>query len=293
MYNLLRKSIIILIAGLGLLFFHGCSTVEPNLLLEQIPQISIEEIFPKEREILLFIDTNENFSLINNVLSQVFEDQDIRDYLESSEKVFIATSRDVQNGFDIIIEGDFPKWKIDFGLFFSKDWKKSKKQGYKTWKNSTGIELYIDSSGRVIVSTYDISKILEKIKLNKLKRPTESIVLIIPELSSELLKELSNGFIKDGVDRLTVTLEKEDFEYLLEAKLGLGSENKAKSFSRLLNIFFKIAAGYSSPEMLNIIENLTITPKSSTIILENIVLTEKDIIDLLYNLIFKVEEADK
>lgn len=292
MYNLFRKSII-LIAGFGLLFLSGCTTVIPEKI-EPAKPLVLSSIFSKDREALLYLNLPENDLLIQDLLDSLSIKGAAADLVSSSNDLFLGFNKDFTTGFDAIITGNYTKWKIDLGLFFSLDWKKITEDGVSYWHHKDGINLYIDSNDLIIISSLNMVFLVNHIQNAILDSPTDSIVLLMPHIDDAFTKKISKGFIKGGVEDLELVLNKIETDYSFVGTLGFESKGKAKGFSLLLKMFLKLMLSGSEDEILKGFgKELEITSENNLVIIDNISINEKYLSDFINNIIFLEGDADK
>ncbi len=292
MYNLFRKSIII-IAGLGLLFLSGCTTIPQSELVEK-DSLTLHDIFPEDRETLIYFELKENLNLIHSVLESFPLNATALKLINSSNELFLGFNENVSSGFDAIIKGDFSKWKAELGLFFSFDWKKVNVEGTKYWLNRDGLKIYFESDNVIIVSTFEIVSLINSSVNSFLDPPADSILLVMPEVDDDFTKKLSNGFIKGGIINISIALDKEDAEYNMTGTLGLESERKARGFRLLMKMFLKLMlSGSTDANIVAIGQNLEIKSVDNLVIVENVNLNEIFLTDFINNIILLDGDADK
>lgn len=292
MYNLFRKSII-LIAGLGLLFLSGCTTISRPSIVEK-DSLTLHNIFPEDRDTLIYFELNDNLNLIHSVLESIPVNGTTLNLINSSNELFLGFNGDISSGFDAIIKGAFSKWKAELGLFLSFDWKKVKVGGIKYWLNKEGLKIYFESDNVIIVSTFDIVTLINSSQNSFLDPPAESILLLMPKVDDELTKKLSNGFIKGGISNISISLDKENTDYNMIGTLGFESERKAKGFRLLMKMFLKfILSGSTDKNIVKIRQDLKITSVDNLVIVENIDLNEIFLTNFINNIILLDGDADK
>ncbi len=292
MYNLYRKGII-LIAGLGLLLLSGCTTVPGSDVVER-ESLTLYNIFPAQRETLIYFELNDNLNLIHSVLDSFPINSVALDLINSSSELYLGFNQDVSSGFDAIIKGKFSKWKAELGLFFSFDWKKVKDRGTKYWLSRDGLKIYFESDNVIIVSTFNIIPLINSSGNSFLDPPTESILLVIPKVDDGFTKKLSNGFIKGGIKNISITLDKVDADYKMTGTLGLESESKARGFRLLMTMFLKLMLSSSVDEnVVKIGQNLEITSVKDSVIVKNINLNEIFLTDFINKIILIDGDTDK
>lgn len=293
MHYLFRKGIKIL-AGLGLLFLYNCATINIETPQQENQGVNISTLFPKERKSLIYLNGKDNTVLIKNLTTAINLDEQALTIIEKSREVYLAFDQDISLGMDAVINGDYSKRKYEFGLFFSLDWKKVSKDGRSYWINKKGMKLYFNGNEQIIMSNFDIIPIIKNLEHSVLEPPVGSIVLILPNMNDEQNMTLSNGFIKGGINSLSIYLNKVDNIYEFNGILSLESNSKAKSFTRLINIFLKILLSASNDDdIVRISEEFKIKAENSDVLVDNITLKEDFLIELINKIIFYGREADK
>lgn len=293
MRNLFGKSVK-LIAGISLLFLYNCTTLIPSGDGVERASSSLDSIFSENMKTLLYFNSQENITLIESISHFMDLDERTISIVNKSRDVYIAFPGDISGGMNVVVTGDFSKWKAELGLFFSFDWKKIKGDGYKIWINEDGLSLYFIGDEIIIISSFNIEPIITILEENYLDPPTDSILLVLPNMDEEQNKNLSNGFIKGGINNMSVSLNLEDSQYRINCILGLDSVGKARALSRLVKIFLKISLSVSTnADIVKIADEFEIKSENSTVLVENISLSEKIIVDFINNIIFLDREADK
>lgn len=236
----------------------------------------------------------DNTSLITYFLQQLELNKRVEEIVIDSRALYLGMASSIEEGFELVVEGEFNRNSLGFGLFLSFDWKKVKSESGNYWIHRDGIKLSLDHYGKLIISTGNIEPLIDRVNGYNILDPQESIYIGIKELDPLKLKELTNGFIKTGIDEVDITLDRSEEEYQMLCRIWTLTESKAKAFSRLLNLFFRLMSKTSTNEdLLEIVQNMDIQTEDNTVIMNNITLNEKIIIDFINNVIFIEGEADK
>ncbi len=295
MYYLSRKSIRLTVAGVILLLFFSCTTTLglEELSVEQEP-LSLETMFPKDSNNLVYVNSRENVEIIDSLLNRYLVDSVTRSIVLESHEIFLAVENDFNDGFDLLLNGDISKSKMEFGMFLSISWRKVNDNGYRYWVNRDGIKIFFINDNTIIVSNKDIKDLINKnIHYHSYLSPKSSVLLIKPKLTSSEIKTLSRGFIKGGLNNITISLDKITEEYELIAEIGV-KDGKAKGFSQLLKLFFKIGLSNSdNSEVSKIASTLEIKVEDDSVIVDNIVLDHIKIVELLNSLLVMSGDTDK
>lgn len=294
MHNFLRKSIVIISAGLFLLFLYTCKTTSSTGSDDYVGDtMNMELFFPENRDAVIYLESSENMFLVESIINSFMLKGSAEKTIKNSRNIFIATGFDRLDGFDIILEGDYSRFTMELGLFFSFDWKKVHSGDHEIWESSDGIKLSFIDSGYIAISTSELSDILDSLSKYNIETPEDSLLVLLPALDKETVKKLSSGFIKGGVESLSLALNAESENYTLNASIGV-TEGKAKAFSRLINIFLKLAfSGSLDPNIVKAGNEFKIEAENSTVLISNIVLNQKKVVELLNNILVIKGEADK
>jgi hypothetical protein len=291
MYNIFRKGLILLIL---LIIVLGCKTTGDVSSPKEIVEYQIEDIFPNDRDLFLYLDIPKNWDLIS-LLSTDLElgKQEIK-ILEKSSKVFIGSGWKAEDGIDIYIDGDFSKKSFEFLLFLSLDWKKVQINKTRVWKSKNGLYLNIIDDNTILLSNRE-SRFLESNPLNYLIIPPgDSLYGLIPQMDNNILKELTKGFIKQGVQSIEVGANQLDGIYGVTGKLGFESNGKAKGFSLLLRLFLRgFLDKHEEEYIVEISRNLEYYIAENYILIDKINISEEKVIEILKKLIKNNGDADK
>ncbi|MGL1893310.1 MAG: hypothetical protein OCD02_16865 [Spirochaetaceae bacterium] len=293
MYNLLRKSIKFIVAGLGLLFLFGCTTIEPVPFSKETDSSTLDTIFSEDRDTVVYVNTRENEFILNSLLDSLAVEGMARETITDSSEIFLAFSEDFTLGFEVIVKGEFSKWKSDLGLFLSSKWKKGKRDGNVFWVGEDGIELFFVDNTTLIMSSFNISPLITIVKNSYLESPNDSLTFKLLKVTDEKLKSMSNGFLRGGVNGISVSLKNDSFIYEVETTIGVDTEKKANAFSRLVKLFLKLALTFSNDEEVSKLgSELEVIASGSSVIIKNIHLTDKKIVELINSVIFIDKDVD-
>lgn len=293
MRNLFRKSLRI-IAGFGLLFLYNCATVTPSPSLVEKESCSLGDIFSKDMKTLVYLNRDENTTLIKSLSKSMGLDNNALSIINKSRELYIGLPEDVSEGMEVVVSGTFSKWKLEVGLFLSLDWKKIGRGGYTYWISKEGMSLYFVGDEHIILSSFGIIPLIKIFENSSLDPPTESILLLLPDMTSEQNSVLSRGFIKDGINDISISLDRISDKYELTGTLWLESGSKARGFSYLINIFLKLALSQSKDsEIVKISKEYEIEAINNTVLVRNITLNNKIIVDFVNSIIFIDGDTDK
>lgn len=295
MYNLFRKSIILLTAGLSLLFLFSCETTAAfqDITAEKEP-LTIETLFSPERNTLIYLNSGDNRDLLNSLSDRVKLDSFTKKTLLNSQEIFLAANRDIGEGFDLLLKGDLSRSKMEFGLFLSFSWRKLNDNGYRYWISKDGVKLYFVDDNTILVTTFDMVDLIDRnVGFHSYIAPDNSLLLLMPRLAKEDVETLTMGFIKGGLDSFNLSMNKSDNLYNLTMRVGV-LDGKAKAFSHLIKLFAKsILSKSKDPQVKQIGSKMVIDVEDNSVVLDDVVLKEGKIVELLNNLLVINREADK
>lgn len=292
MHNLFRKSIKI-VAGFGLLLLYNCATVSLPTNEIVIKENSLSTLFSEDRKTLVYFNRQENITLIDYLTSSGVLDERSLSMLNKSHEVYAGFDLDTSNGLDAIIRGDFSKWSMELGLFFSFDWKKQSTNGFSYWINKNGLQLYFLDNEYIIISSFDITNIITNVEDSLIDSPNESIILMLPNMDDEQNRQLSNGFIKGGILNLSIYLDRIENEYSLSGVIGLESDSKARAFSRLINIFLKLMlSGSTDADIVRLSREFKLETEKNKVLVGNITINDKILVEMINSIILYDREAD-
>ena len=293
MYNIFRKSLKIVEVGLLALLLFSCATTKITTTEFNNKNISMEDFFSESKEVIFFVDNIDNSFLLSSLLKGSNISKNELDILGKSREIYGALG-EKKDDVDLVLIGEYSKSIMEFGLFLSFHWKKIKSQGVTYWHNKSGINIFIRDNGTIVISGANIVNLIKDIAGRDIERPEYSIVVSVPTLSEETLKEITKGFIKTGIDSLKVVSNKDRDIYNSTCMLMFPSNGKAKAFSRIIGLVITLTTGgINDPEIRKMSKDIRIKVDEKVLLIENIVLNEKKIAEIANKLIIMTGDADK
>lgn len=162
LFHLLKRNIIkAAVLAAASVFIFSCQSVQQQNALKLSERPEPAAMLPKSSDILLKIDVRNNQEIISRVL-EIFEGQIpgeiLEKFIERSDTVWagLDLTSDMNRGeitdgnisskagtrpfvnSSIIVEGDFPKGLINWGLCWDRGWKKRGEQ-YRYWNEKEGV----------------------------------------------------------------------------------------------------------------------------------------------------------
>ncbi|OQY40639.1 MAG: hypothetical protein B6229_01135 [Spirochaetaceae bacterium 4572_7] len=289
MHNLFRKSLKKLVVGLFVLLLFNCKTSSVSFTTPP-GRVGLEEVFSDSSDYLIYVDLDDNRELISEQIEDMTLSKNVKNFINNSYELYIG----VGSSSEIILVGDFSKGLLDIGLFFSLDWKRESNNGVKYWHSRDGLNLYIRDSRTIVLSNNHITSTILKLGEKNLTPSSGSAHIIVPVVTEELLKSLTKGFMKSGIDSMEFITNRNDSIYTSTCIISLPTSGKAKTFSRVIELVLKLLVSGSTDYWIkDISDNIRIKVVEKDVLVENILIKDKNIVEMAKKLIIMNREADK
>ncbi|RLD32570.1 MAG: hypothetical protein DRI73_06850 [Bacteroidetes bacterium] len=265
--------------------FTGCST-SPDFSEKNYPGI-----LASEGRVLIYFNLEKDNVLINNFLS-LYSDNDFTVLIDRTDRVSISIdSFGNDSEFDILAEGNFPRFFTNLAIGREEGWVKHKGV-YTFWENEIdGLYASVPLNSVAIISNTDIGSDLEYIESGKrnyipdiIKAEFENSALIIyshlPGLG--IYKSLNISSEKMFIQDIFFAARKDGDNYSISGELDFLNEKDAKIFSTVLKLGLLMnlrTTGRTS--IMKIIHDGRIDAVNNRIIIDNISLTSNEILELL------------
>jgi len=265
--------------------FTGCSS-SPDFAEKNYPGI-----LASEGRVLIYFNLEKDNLLINEFLS-LYSNNDLSALIERTERVSISIdSFGTNSEFDILAEGNFPRFFTNFAIGREEGWVKHK--GVHTfWENELdGLYASVPLNSVAIISNTDIRSGLEYFESGKrnfipdiIKAEFENSALTVyshlpgPGIYKSLNISSEMMFIQD----IFFAARKDGDNYSIFGELEFLNEHDAKIFSTVLKLGLLMnlrTTGRTS--IMKIIHDGRIDAVNNRIIIDNILLESNEILDLL------------
>jgi len=265
--------------------FTGCST-SPDFAEKNYPGI-----LASEGRVLIYFNLEKDNVLINNFLS-LYSGNDFTDLIDRTDRLSVSIdSFGTDSDFDILAEGNFPRFFTNLAIGHEEGWVKHKGV-YTFWENEIdGLYASVPLSSVAIISNTNIGSDLEYFESGKrnfipdiIKEEFENSALTIyshlpgPGIYKSLNISSEKMFIQD----IFFAARKDGDNYSIYGELDFLNEKDAKIFSTVLKLGLLInlrTTGRTS--IMKIIHDGRIDAVNNRIIIDNISLNSNEILDLL------------
>ena len=282
----IRFKIIFILIFLYVGFIYtGCST-KPEFTEKNYPGI-----LASDGRVLFYFNLEKDSLLLNKFLS-LYSNGDLSGVIDRTDRLSISIDGfGADSDFDIIAEGNFPRFFTNFAIGRDENWVKHK-GNYTFWENEIdGLYASVPFSSVAVISNSDISSNLKYFKsgirnyipdIIKLEFEQSAITVYSHLPGVKIYKSLNIPAGKMIIQDLYFVVRKDTAGYSISGVLDFLNEKDSKIFSTALKLglLMKLReTGKSS--IMKIVHDGRIDAVGNRIILDNILLNSDEMIELL------------
>lgn len=280
--NKLKVSLIFLFVGF---MFTACST-RPDFAEKNYPGI-----IAADGKVLFYFNLEKDVLLLSQFLSLYYQG-DLSEIINKTDRLSISIEGfEQESGFEIIAEGNYPRFFINTAFRREEEWIKQKGV-YTFWENKIeGLYASVPLNSVALISNSDVNSGLEYINSGKryyipdiIRAEFEQSVLTIYSHlpGSDFYQSLNIPAGKMLIQDLFFVVRNDGSDYSIFGNLDFLNESDAKIFSTALKLGLLInlkTTGRSS--IMKIVHDGRIDAVNNSIIIDNILLSSEEITDLL------------
>ncbi len=280
-----KSKIIIIIIFYVSFTFTGCST-SPDFAEKNYPGILVSD-----GRVLFYFNLEKEKLLINHFLS-LYSGDDLSGLIDRTDRLSISIdSFGNDSEFDILAEGNFPRFFTNLAIGREENWEKNKGI-YTYWKNEIdGLYASVPLSSVAIISNTDISSDLEYFESGErnyipdiIKAEFEQSALTIYSHlpGAGIYKSLNIPSGKMLIQNMFFVVRKKGDQYSISGELDFLNNFEAKIFSTALKLGLLMnlrTTGRTS--IMKIVHDGRIDAVNNRIIIDNIFLNYKEMLDLI------------
>jgi len=283
---IVRLKIFFVLIFLYIGFIYTACSTKPDFEDKNYPGI-----LASDGKVLFYFNLEKDSLLLNQFLSS-YSNDDLSEIIDRTDRLSISIDGfGINSDFDIIAEGNFPRFFTNFAIDREENWIKHK-SNYTFWENEIdGLYASVPINSVAVISNSDITSNLKYIESGKrnyipdiIKLEFEQSVLTVyshlPGI--EIYESLNIPFEKMLIQDLFFIVRKDSDDYSISGVLDFLNEKDAKVFSTALKLGLLIKlreTGKSS--ILKIVHDGRIDTVTNRIILEGIILNSDEMTELL------------
>ena len=286
MKYLQAKKLIKLILLLSIFYLFAACSTRPNFVEKNYPGI-----LATDGKVLFYFNLEKDELLLSQFLT-TYSEGDLSEIITRTDRLSISIDGFGQNSnFEIIAEGNFPRFFTNAALNRQDNWIKHKGI-YTFWENkSEGLYASVPLNSVAIISNSDVNSRLDYIESGKRNYIPDSIkaefehsaiTVYSHRPGAGLYKSLNIPTGKMLIQDLFLVVRKVEGNYSISGNLDFINETDAKIFSTALKLGLLInlrTTGRNS--IMKIVHESRIDAVNNSIIIDNILLNSDEMLGLL------------